>query len=691
MKDLLIELGCEDLPAGSMQSLAEQLAAGVADALRAAGLTSAQAAVFATPRRLGLRIADVASAQPEQQVKRKGPSVAAAFDEAGQPTKALEGFLRSAGATPENLSRIETPKGEWLMLEQTRPGKSLAAVLEAALPDIFRHLSMPRRMRWSDETHEFLRPVLWLLALHGSEVLPLSAFGHAAGNETRGHRSHSPGPHTIGTPADYESVLRAAYVEPDMRVREQRIVDGVEAEAKRMGGTALLDPALVEEVNALVEWPVALGGRFEEAYLAIPKEALIKTMQENQRYFAVLDAEGEILPAFVTVANLESSNPATVIQGNERVIRPRFADTMFFWQQDARKRLADHTPALADMLFQEKLGSVADKCTRMQDLAAWLADEIGADSAEVAQAVSLCKCDLNTEIVKELASMQGICGRYYAARDGLVEAVARAMEEHYYPRHAGAPLPSNDVAAVVALADRLDTLVGIFGIGLKPTGAKDPYALRRAALAIVRMLIEKDIDLSLDAMLEKAHDAYGSILTEADPAAVKAYVIERLRGYLAERGHPVDAIEAVLAAESDRPLDIEARLEAVTTFRREPAAEALAAAAKRVGNILDKATGNPGEAGVDPSLLRESAEQALHRELLALKPSVDACRREKNHAQALVAMATLRDPVDTFFDSVMVNADDPALKANRLALLAELDALFNASADIGRLQSTGSS
>ena len=696
MADLLIELGCEDLPAGSVVPLAEHLYKGVFNALRKAELLDTavqeamfEGAVFATPRRIATLRGNVSERQPDREVERKGPAVAAAYDADGQPTKALQGFLRSANANVDELSTLETPKGAWVVLRQRQAGLTLADVLAEALPEIVRTMPMPRRMRWGAGEHEFLRPVVWLLALHGSETLPLELFGLEAGNVTHGHRFHAPGPIRIESPAGYEEALMKAKVFADPVERRERIVDDVRRAAEAAGGTVTRDDAqkndpLFDEVTALVEWPVALAGRFDEAFLEIPDEALIQTMEENQRYFALRDGNGALMNAFVTVANIESTNPATVVDGNERVIRPRFADTMFFWEQDKRRTLAEMRPALDRVLFQEKLGSVGDKVARLEALVGEIAPVTGADADEARLAASLCKSDLVSAIVEELPKMQGIAGRHYAAREGHPDAVAAAMEEHYFPKQAGGALPSGNVARTLALADKADTLVGIHGQGLVPSGAKDPFALRRASLGIVRILREGGLDMDVAELVAAAVKGYAGRVDGIDEGAIVGYVVERLRGHLVERGASADAVDAVLAKGLSHPLDIDARLDAIERFRTTDAATSLAAASKRIANILRKAGTTVSDA-LDPDALVEPAERALADALEAARPDIEARFAARDYAGAMAATATLREPIDAFFDAVMVMDEDPRLRDNRLALLARVMRLCGFTAELSRL------
>ena len=690
--DLLIEIGCEELPADSIMPMAWHLGDALHETLHEAGLVDERPTVFATPRRLCARWPGVRARQPDREVERQGPAVAAAFEGGepdGAPTRALQGFLGKAGASVEDVAIVGEGKKAKVAVRVVEPGRSLGDVVAGAFDDVLRRMPMPRRMRWSDGTAEFLRPVAWLVALHGDEVLPLEAFGFAAGRATRGHRVHAPGPHELSGAGAYESTLRAACVEPDFFDRRARVVDGVLAEAERVGGTPVMEDPLIDEVTNLVEWPVALAGRFEERFLEIPKEALIQTMQDNQRYFALLDADGALRPAFVTVANLESTDPARVVDGNERVIRPRFADTMFFWEQDKRATLASRRDALDAVLFHPELGSVGDRVRRMVRIAAELAPGLGADAELAREAAGLAKCDLVSAIVGELPEMQGIAGRYYAARDGHDEAVARAVEQHWWPVQAGAALPEDALGTAVALADRLDALVGIFGIGKKPTGTKDPFALRRAAIGACRLLMEPRHATGLDEAIDAAARAYaeeGVELGALDVAEVRDFVLDRLRVHLVEQvGRPFDAVDAVLAIGSAAPADIDARVRAIETFRATPAAVSLSRASKRCSNLLRKADAGDVAASVDAARLVEPAEKALVEALDAARPDVDAALGAGDYERAMTRTAALAGPVDRFFDEVMVMDEDAALRANRLALLAALADLANRTADLSRL------
>ncbi len=685
MTDLLIELGVEELPAASVMPMANHLAKTLHEELSKAGLAGGAAKVYATPRRIAAFLPDVGAQQEDQQVERKGPAVKAAYKD-GEPTKALAGFLKGANATADQLSTIETPKGDWLVLKMNQPGRALAEILNDAMAATLKTMPMPRRMRWSDLPHEFLRPVSWLCAVHGSDTVPLELLGLTAGNVTYGHRFHAPDAITIANPADYETTLNKAFVVADFDVRRKQIIEQVSAAAKQAGAQPVVDDALLDEVTALVEWPVAITGKFDPSYLDIPKEALIQTMEENQRYFALLDNSGNLLPSFITIANIESTKPQSVIGGNERVIHPRFADTLFFWEQDKTKKLREHLPELDNVLFQEKLGSVGDKIRRIKTVGAWLAPHMHADAASCATAAELCKCDLTTEIVKELAKMQGIAGRYYAARDGHGADIADAMEQHYFPKQAGSALPGNAVARVLSVSDKIDTLVGIYGQGLKPTGAKDPFGLRRAALGIVRILIEQEQDIDLQELVNEALKAYGSVLpSDANGDEMVEYILERLRGYAVDQGYTIDVVDAVLARGVTRPLDVVQRLQAIKPFRETPAAVSLSAASKRISNILKKASITSAQP-INEALLQEPAEKALYENLQKVAPVIKQQFEARDYSKAMTTTAGLRDQVDTFFDDVMVMSKDEGLKNNRLALLQQVNELCSYTADLSRLQ-----
>ena len=686
-KDLLIELGTEELPPKALPTLSAAFTRGVVEGLKEKGLSFGEVRSFASPRRLGVLVSSLDTHQADKEVARRGPALQAAFDDDGRPTRAAEGFARSCGVSVDDLERVETEKGAWLYFRSVQQGQATSALVPEIVESSLAALPIPKRMRWGAGEEQFVRPVHWLVLLFGDEVIPATILGAEAGRETRGHRFHHPDPLTLDAPADYAGLLeREGHVVADFARRREMIREQVEKKAAELGGRALIDDALLDEVTALVEWPVALAGGFEEKFLEVPHETLITTMQDNQKYFAVFDANGRLLPHFITIANIESRNPAVVIEGNERVIRPRFADAVFFWEQDQKQKLADRIDSLKSILFQQKLGTLYDKSQRVRALAAHIAAAIGADVAKAERAAELAKCDLMTDMVGEFPKLQGIAGRYYAEIDGEDPEVAAALDEQYMPRHAGDALPATSTGKVLALADKIDTLVGIFGIGQKPTGAKDPFALRRAALGVLRIIIEGELPLDLRDLYEKAAALLGDRIADAD--AVEScldYTLERLKAYYQEQGVEVDVIDAVLAQKPTAPLDFDRRVRAVSAFRKLEQAESLAAANKRIGNILKKVE-QPLPEEVDEALLVEPAEQALHAQLRELRGEVTALFEAGDYEPALMKLAGLREAVDRFFDDVMVMAEDAALQRNRLALLNQLRGLFLRVADLSRLQ-----
>lgn len=684
---LLLEIGVEELPAGSVQPLAEHLGHELHKALDDAGLNPGELTVFATPRRLAASISQVAPVQADQDVLRRGPAVSSAFDADGAPTKALAGFARSCGVEVDALERQKTDKGEWMVYSARQAGQPVSDIVSTQLPQIIKTMPMPKRMRWADRTDEFLRPVLWLVALHGNDVLPLTVLGHAAGRTTFGHRFHAPDAFDIDTADNYESRLHDdGYVIASFAKRREVIRSQVLAVAKEAGGQALIDDELLDEVCALVEWPVSIAGSFDKEFLEIPKEALIQTMEENQRYFALFDSAGNLMPGFITVANLASTNPVTVREGNERVIRPRFSDTMFFWNNDKQKKLADFRDSLKKVLFQKKLGSVYEKTERLEKLATFIAPQCNAQIDEACLAATLSRCDLMSDIVNELPKMQGIAGRYYAQREGYPAQVVAALEEQYYPKNAGGALPESEAGVVLAIAEKVDTLTGIFGIGMKPTGAKDPFALRRASLGLLRILIEKNLNLDVRTLIDEAAKHYGNSLNDDfAPAELTDYVLERLRGFYQDQGEQPDVVEAVLAKGITHPLDFDHRVKAIAVFRQSDAAESLAAANKRIRNLLKKTRVAEGQR-VDASLLAEPAEKDLAQSVAETAAAIQPLYDSGDYGQAMQATARLKEPVDAFFDGVMVMVDDANVRDNRLALLQQVSDLCSGTAELSHLQ-----
>lgn len=684
--DLLIEIGTEELPPVALPRLAEAFRQELVKRLDEQQLAHGEAELFATPRRLALRIADLALASPDQRQTRRGPAVAAAFDQNGQPTQAALGFARSCGVEVADLGRLESDKGAWLVHEQNIPGCAAAELLPELVEQALAALPVPKRMRWGSSEASFVRPVHWICGLLGERPLSGEVLGIGIGQQTRGHRFHAPAPITLAHPRDYDRVLREqGWVEPDFAARRARIAEQVAALAADAGGHVEPSEALLDEVTALCEWPVALLGRFDAAYLEVPPEVLIETMQKNQKYFPVFGGDGALLPCFITICNIDSRDPDLVRAGNERVIVPRFADARFFWEQDLKDPLASRIPKLKDVVFQDKLGSLADRAARVAEVLGAMAEPLGLDRAEAERAAQLAKCDLVTLMVGEFGSLQGIIGRYYAQRGGESAAIAEAMAEQYLPRHAGDRLPATPLGQALALADRLDTLVGVFAIGERPTGVKDPYGLRRAAIGVLRILIETPLPLDLKTLLE--HSAASFPPAIGAPSVVDevlGYCLERLAGYYQEQGIATDRVDAVLSLGLTAPAEIDRRVRAVEAFSRLPEAAALAAANKRIRNILKKAPKQTRT--LKPDALAEAEEQTLAQAMDAVETKLQPLLAAGDHRAGLVALAGLRAPVDAFFDAIMVMAEDPAVRDNRLALLERLQQLFLQSADIAKLQ-----
>jgi glycyl-tRNA synthetase beta chain len=680
-QDFLVELGTEELPPKALKSLGDAFLAGVEKGLKAAGLGYAAARVYAAPRRLAVLVEQLAAQQPDRTVNLDGPPVQAAFDKDGNPTQAALGFAKKCGV---ELSQIDT-SGPKLKFSQSIAGQPAVSLLAGIVEASLNELPIPKRMRWGARKTEFVRPTQWLVMLFGDQVVDCEILAQKAGRTSRGHRFHANRDVTIASPASYAADLHAAQVIADFSERRSLIAARVAELAKAENGSAIVPPALLDEVSALVEWPVPLVCSFEERFLEVPQEALITTMQDNQKYFCLLDGNGKLLPRFITVANIESKDPAQIVAGNEKVVRPRLTDAEFFFKQDKRQPLEKRNERLANVVFQAQLGSVFDKAERVSKLAAFIAEKIGGDASRAARAGILSKCDLATEMVGEFPEMQGIAGYYYAKHDGEADDVAQALNEQYMPRGAGAELPQTLTGAAVAVADKLDTLVGIFGIGMLPTGSKDPYALRRAALGVLRILIEKQLDLNLVEAVAFAIDLYGDKVKASSLAQqVLDFIFDRLRARYEDEGVEVAVYQAVRALSPAAPLDFDQRVQAVQAFRQLPQAAALAAANKRVSNILAKAEGEL-PAGINAALLEAGAEQALAQAVTAAAQAVAPLAATRSYREALAQLASLREPVDAYFDAVMVNADDVAVRANRYALLNQLRSLFLGVADISLL------
>ena len=683
---LLFELGTEELPPTALRRLSGALCHEFAEGLRRSGLGFGAVRGYATPRRLAVLVEDLARRQPDREVERRGPALAAAYDKNGQPTKAAEGFARSCGVTVADLLRLDTDKGAWLVYRVLEGGRPTADLLPGIAEQALAALPIPKRMRWGNSDVEFVRPVHWVVLLHGEAVVPAEILGCRSGNRSRGHRFHHGGEIVIPRPDAYEALLEEeGRVIVDFGRRADRIRAEVLAAAETLGGTAMIDADLLDEVTALVEWPVAITAGFEERFLAAPQEALILTMKKNQKYFPVVDDRGQLLPRFITIANLDSPRPEVIRAGNERVVRPRLADAMFFWEQDGRRTLADRLDDLKGVVFQNQLGSLYDKSIRVSRLAADIAGQLGEDAGLAEGAGLLSRCDLVTQMVFEFPEMQGVMGRYQARRDGEPEAIAVALDEFYRPRFSGDALPGAPTGLVVALADRLDTLVGIFGIGQRPTGDKDPFALRRAALGILRILVERELPLDLRALLEAAAEGLEPWIRRPEAVdELQEFMLDRLKGLYLEKGVGAEVFEAVAEVRPTRPADFDRRVHAVIEFRALPEAEALVAANKRIRNLLRKAEDAVPET-VAAGSLTAPAEMALHEALRAKEKEVAPLLAAGNYTEALRRLAGLREPVDRFFDEVMVMVDDAAVRTNRLALLGALYRLFRRVADVGQL------
>ncbi|MEN8107341.1 MAG: glycine--tRNA ligase subunit beta [Pseudomonadota bacterium] len=687
-RDLLIEIGTEELPPHALRRLAEAFRAAVERLLTEHHLEHGPGYAWASPRRLAVMVKDVPVMQPDREVVRRGPNMIAAFDDDGIPTKPAEGFARSCGLPVAELDQLETDKGSFLAHRAVETGKPAGEVIPGLVEQALKALPVPKRMRWGDSDIEFVRPVHWVVLLLGNEAVQAEILGISCDRYSHGHRFHCNKPLAISEPAVYVETLRdQGYVLVDMDARREVIRDAVTAAGKALGGNARIDTGLLDEVTALVEWPVVITGGFDAHFLEVPSEALISSMQDHQKFFPVMDADGKLLPYFITVANIDSKEPQQVQAGNERVIRPRLEDATFFWNQDRKHTLASRADKLDSVTFQQKLGSLGDKQRRIAGIASTIAAATGGNTGHAQRAAAMCKCDLLTSMVYEFPELQGIMGRYYAAYDGEDNEIAAAMDEQYQPRYAGDDLPTTITGQALAIADRLDTLVGIFAIGQSPTGDKDPFALRRAALGVVRILIERELDLDLRALIDTAAGGFPAEL-EAGRITDElfAFMMERLRGYYLDSGYDADTFEAVLARQPVQPLDFDQRMRAVKAFRNLPESASLAAANKRIRNILRKANSGIPDA-YDTALLQENAEQALAGAIDELDTSVTPMFKQRDYTDALCKLAALQAPVDKFFDDVMVMADDEKLRDNRLALLNALSGLFLKVADISRLQS----
>ncbi len=690
---LLVEILTEELPPKALARLMEAFSHGLFEGLKDKNFLPPEAEFtpFATPRRLAVLISSVLARQADRVVERKGPALASALDTGGRPTPALLGFAKSCGVDVDKLERQAGEKGEYFVYRAKQKGEPLRSHLSAIVEAALKKLPVPKTMRWGAGEAQFVRPVHGVILLHGNKIIPGTVLGLKSGNKTRGHRFLSTGALVIRNAKDYDRVLKQqGKVIASFEARRELIARALDTAAHKAGKNVRWDlgkhAELVEEVTSIVEYPVVLAGSFDKAFLAVPKECLIISMQQHQKYFPLAGARGELLPNFLFVSNMKAANPKDIIRGNERVLRARLSDARFFFDQDRKTRLEERVPRLANVVYHNKLGSQLGRVDRIQKLAGEIARLLRADDAAVERAALLAKADLLTDMVGEFPELQGIMGRYYACHDGEPPAVAVAIEQHYLPRTAGGALPDAAVAVCVALADKLDTLTGIFGIGLAPSGDKDPFGLRRAALGVVRILAEKSLALDVLELLMLARGHYAAgVVADSVAQDLHAFMLERLKPYLRDKLFEADEIEAVVSLNPTRFDQVLPRLKALQAFRALPQAEALAAANKRIRNILKQAGGTPATL-VDPALLREPAEQQLAQEVEALRAQVQPLFSAGNYAAALQALASLRPAVDEFFDKVMVMAEDSALRHNRLALLTNLSNLFAGAADISKLQ-----
>ncbi len=687
-QNLLIEIGTEELPPNSLKKLATAFKEEVIKSLQKEELKFSEANWYATPRRLSLLINDLQISQEDKNELRRGPALSAAFDEAGKPTRATEGFAKSCGIEVEKLEKLETDKGTWLSFNAVVKGKETSELIPAIIESALGRLPIAKRMRWGDSNVEFVRPIKWVLILFGKNTIDCEIMGVTSGKESFGHRFHHPGAVVIKTPENYINTLKQeAHVLADYNERRSLILSQVTSIAEKNNGNAIIDPDLLDEVTALVEWPVSFAGNFNTDFLKLPKEVLVSSMQDHQKYFPVVDDKGNLLPCFISVANIESKIPELITQGNERVIQPRLSDAAFFWERDLKHGLANHIESLKKVVYQKQLGTLHEKSERLIKTNSSLAKSLNVDIKSAKRAAELCLCDLLTEMVSEFPALQGTMGKYYAKADGEDAEVATALEEYYQPRYAGDKLPATILGQCLAISEKIDSLIGIFSIGKAPTGDKDPFGLRRSAIGLLRIIIECELDIDLKELISIAASNYPDALDANNYVDdVYQFLMERLRRYYLDEGVSPDTFESVIAVNTNKPLDFHHRLTAVTEFRKLAEAESLAAANKRISNILKKADVSYTDI-VDDKLLAEESELTLAKSLKDYQKRLTPLIENRDYKSALTELAGLRETVDSFFDNVMVNCDDDATKMNRLALLSSLSALFLQTADISKLQS----
>lgn len=683
--NLLFELGCEELPPTHLKTLRDSLLQAVCEGLDEAKLAYGKTHAYATPRRLAFWIEAVDTAQQNAVIEKRGPAVVAAYSADGQPSKAALGFAKSCGADFSELKTLKTEKGEWLCYNKLEPGQSAEALIPAIIEKALARLPIAKRMRWGDSDSAFVRPVHWASLLFGDRVIDAQFFGINTSNTSVGHRFHAPEPFTVSSASSYSDQLLQAYVFADFEQRRQHIIEQTEEAARAVGGQAHIDAELLDEVTALVEYPVTVTGSFDQHFLTLPKEVLITTMQTNQKYFPVLSEQGDLLPFFITISNIQSSNPTSVSHGNERVIRPRLSDAEFFWQQDNKLTLEQRVDSLNNVVFQHKLGSLGEKTTRVTSLSSDLAEQLGYDAALAARAALLSKTDLVTDMVGEFASLQGVIGRYYATENGEPYGVATAIEEQYLPKLSGGPLPSSETGQVLALTDKLDTVVGIFSVGLLPTGDKDPFALRRASLGILRIIIENNLALDLETLISQCCNQFTHAFdANSTQTQVLSFMLDRLKGYCLNKGFSAEHIASVASINCSKPVDFMNRIQAVKDFSTLPEAASLCDANKRIQNLLKKAPSNISDQ-LNPDLLVDPAEVELYQQLLRCETLAQASIEQQQYLEALKSLSSLKEPIDAFFEHVFIMVDDEQLKNSRLALLAKIHANFIKVADISMI------
>ncbi|MCT8812945.1 glycine--tRNA ligase subunit beta [Glaesserella parasuis] len=686
-QNFLAEIGTEELPPKALKKLATAFAENVEAELNQAGLSFDKVEWFAAPRRLAVKVLGLATSQPSKEVEKRGPAVSAAFDAEGKPTKAAEGWAKGCGITVEQAERIATDKGEWLVHRAVIEGQPTKNLLVGIISQALAKLPIPKTMRWGDKTEQFVRPVHTVTLLLGDELIEGEILGVASGTTVRGHRFLGEREFQISHADQYPALLKEkGSVVADFNERKALILAKAQEKATALGGVADIEEDLLDEVTSLVEYPNVLAAKFEERFLAVPAEALVYTMKGDQKYFPIYDKDGKLLPHFIFVSNINPEDPSKIIEGNEKVVRPRLTDAEFFFKTDLKQRLEDQLPRLETVLFQQQLGTLRDKTARIEQLAGEIAKQIGADETKAKRAGLLSKCDLMTNMVFEFTDTQGVMGMHYARYDGEDEEVAVALNEQYMPRFAGDELPKSLVASSVALADKFDTLTGIFGIGQAPKGSADPFALRRAALGALRIIVEKNLPLDLSDLVATSAKLFGDKLTNSNVVEeVVDFMLGRFRAWYQDEGIAVDVIQAVLTRRPTRPADFDARVRAVSHFRTLDSAEALAAANKRVSNILAKVEGEISSE-IDRTLLVETEEKALVEQIITLQAELAPLFEKGEYQTALDRLAGLREVVDNFFDKVMVNAEDPKLRQNRQAILNNLRNLFLQVADISLLQ-----